>query len=299
MSITYRQGTEDDTFAVYQVFTKALIDFGERTNVMAITGAGDPVVMNSLWERRKPLFDFLAQDFAHFWVAEKDREIVAYARSIQHGDVLELTEFFALPNQQSAGLGRELLSRAFPDSETRYRTIVATLDERALFRYFSAGMSAHFPIKYMYRQAEKVEMKTDLTIEPMDHGVHIEAMNRIDQQLLCHQREPIHRWVITTRRGFVYKREGEIVGYGYVGGSSGPFALLDENDFPAVLAHAESTMAEQGKEFGVETPLINQKAIQYFTERKYRIDSFTTLFMSNEPFGQFKNYLCFSPIFFL
>src|SRR5512141_499415 len=148
MSITYRQGTEDDTFAVYQVFTKALIDFGERTNVMAITGAGDPAVMNSLWERRKPLFDFLAQDFSHFWVAERDGEIVAYARSIQHGDMLELTEFFALPNQQSAGLGCELLSRAFPNSGTRYRTIVATLDERALFRYFSAGVYARFPIKY-------------------------------------------------------------------------------------------------------------------------------------------------------
>jgi GNAT superfamily N-acetyltransferase len=299
MSITYRQGNADDTFAVYQVFTKALIDFGERTNVMAITGASDPVVMNSLWERRKPLFNFLAQDFAHFWVAEKDGEIVAYARSIQHGDVLELTEFFALPNQQSAGLGRELLSRGFPNSGTRYRTIVATLDERALFRYLSEGVYARFPIKYMYRQAEKVEIKTDLKIEPMDHGVHIEALNHIDQQLLCHQRESVHRWVITTRRGFVYKRDGRVVGYGYVGESSGPFALLDENDFPAVLAHAESTMAEQGKEFGVETPLINRKAIQYFTERKYRIDSFTTLFMSNEAFGQFENYLCFSPIFFL
>lgn len=299
MTLTYRQGTAEDTFAVYQIFTKALIDLGERTNVMAITGAGDPVVMNSLWERRKPLFDFLAQDFAHFWVAEKDHEIVAYARSIQHGDVLELTEFFALPNQQSAGLGRELLSRAFPDSKTHYRTIVATLDERALFRYLSAGVYARFPIKYIYRQAEKVDFKTDLKIEPMDHEVHLVDINRIDLQLICHQREPVHRWVITTRRGFVYKRNWEIVGYGYVGGSSGPFALLDENDFPAVLAHAESTMAEQGEEFGVETPLVNRKAIQYFTERKYRIDSFTTLFMSNEPFGRFENYLCFSPIFFL
>lgn len=299
MTITYRQGTADDTFAVYQVFTQALIDLGERTNVMAITGASDPAVMKSLWERRKPLFDFLAQDFAHFWVAERGGEIVAYARSIQHGDVLELTEFFALPNQQSAGLGRELLSRAFPVSGARYRTIVATLDERALFRYLSAGISARFPIKYMYRQAEKVEVKTDLKIEPMDPELHLMDINRIDQQLLCHERETIHRWIITTRCGCVYKRDGKIVGYGYIGRSSGPFALLDENDFPAVLAHAESTMAEQGEEFGVETPLINQKAIEYFTQRNYRIDSFTTLFMSNDPFGGFENYLCFSPIFFL
>src|SRR6266498_1629142 len=79
----------------------------------------------------------------------------------------------------------------------------------------------------------------------------------------------------------------------------GPFAVLDENDFPAVLAHAESFMAERGEEFGAEAPLINQKAIQYFVEHKYQIDSFSTIFMSNEPFGKFQNYLCFSPEFFM
>jgi hypothetical protein len=66
-----------------------------------------------------------------------------------------------------------------------------------------------------------------------------------------------------------------------------------------VLAHAESVAAEQGREFGVETPLLNKKAIRYFLERKYKIEPFTTLFMSNEPFGRFENYLCFSPILFL
>jgi hypothetical protein len=90
-----------------------------------------------------------------------------------------------------------------------------------------------------------------------------------------------------------------VVGYGYAGAGNGPFALLDENDYPAVLAHAESLAAENGEEFGAETPLINRKAIEYFTQRKYRIDSFTVLFMSNEAFGKFENYLCFSPIFFM
>ncbi len=249
MTITYRKGTVEDTFSVYQIFTQALIDLGERTNVMAITGGNDPEVMKSLWESRKPLFDFL--------------------------------------------------SRAFPKSDERYCTIIATLDERALYRYLNAGVYGRFPIKYFYRQAEKVERTTDLQIEPMQLEIHLGEINRIDQQIVGHQREAIHRWVITTRSGFVYKRNGKIVGYGYVGESSGPFVLLDDDDFPAVLAHAESLMAERGGEFGAETPLINKKAIQYFLERKYRIDAFTLLFMSNEPFGRFENYLCFSPIFFM
>ena len=89
------------------------------------------------------------------------------------------------------------------------------------------------------------------------------------------------------------------MGYGYVGSNSGPFAVLDDNDFPAVLAHAESRMAERGSEFGAEAPLINTKAIQYFIERKYQIDSFSAIFMSNVSFGKFENYLGFSPEFFL
>ena len=299
MAITYREGTVDDSYAVFQVFTTALMDLSERMNVMAITGGNDPEVLKSLWERRKSMFEFLARDCAQFWVAENDRQVVAYARSIEHGGLLELTEFFVLPDQQSAGVGRELLERAFPFGNERYRMIAATLDERALYRYMNAGVYARFPIKYFYRQAEKVDMATDLKIEPMQQEIHLEDINRIDLQILDHTREPVHRWLITKRQGVVYKRNGEIVGYGYVGRNGGPFALLEENDFPAILAHAESIVAETGEEFGVETPMINRAAIRYFLERKYKMDSFTVLFMSNEPFGRLENYLCFSPIFFM
>jgi GNAT superfamily N-acetyltransferase len=299
MTITYRKGTIADSFAVFQVFTRSIIDLGERTNVMAITGGNDPEVLKSLWQRRQPLFEFLAQTAAQFWVAEKDGEIIGYARSSEHDGLMDLTEFFVLPNQQSGGVGRELLARAFPKSGARYRVIIATLDERALSRYLSAGVYGRFPVKYFYRKAEQVDMQTDLKIEPLQLDLQLDDLNRIDRQIVGHARAVVHQWVATTRDGFVYKRKGEVVGYGYVGGGNGPFALLDENDTPAVMAHAESLLAEKGEEFGAETPLINRKAIQYFSERKYKIDSFTVLFMSNEPFGRFENYLCFSPIFFM
>jgi len=144
-----------------------------------------------------------------------------------------------------------------------------------------------------------VEVKTDLRIEPMRVDLHLKDINRIDRQIIGHARGDVHRWIATTRDGFVYKRDGGIVGYGYAGGGNGPFALLDENDYPAVLAHAESSMADKGDEFGAETPCINKGAIRYFLDRKYKIDSFTVLFMSNIPFGKFENYLCFSPILFM
>ncbi len=299
MTITYRMGTLADSYAVFQIFVRTIMDYSERMNVMAITGGNDPAVIEALWRRRRSMFEFLAEHAAQFWVAEKDGEIIAYARSLEHGGLQELTEFFVSPGQQSAGVGGELLSRAFPDSPARYRTIIATLDERALYRYMKSGVYGRFPFKYFYRKAQQVEVNTDLEIEPMQPGMQLQEINQVDQEILYHRREYIHRWIASERRGFVYRRRGDIVGYGYVGQSSGPFAVLDESDFPAVLAHAESLMAEQGKDFGAVTPLLNEKAVQYFIERQYQIDSFSAIFMSNVPFGRFENYLCFSPEFFM
>jgi GNAT superfamily N-acetyltransferase len=299
MTITYRQGTPEDSFAVFQVFLKSIMDYSKRMNVEGITGGSDPEKLDTLWEKRKPMFEFLANSASQFWVAENNNEIVGYARTIAHDNLQELTEFFVSPNQQSTGVGSGLLSKAFPASNAQYRTIIATFDERALYRYMKMGLRGQFLLKYFYRQAEKVTLPTDLQIESLNLNIHLPDINRIDKLLLAHERPSIHQWIASHRNGFIYKRKNEIVGYGYIGAPHGPFAVLDENDFPAVLAHAESLVAETGAEFGVSTPMINQKAIEYFLERKYQIDSFSTILMSNKPFGKFENYLTFAPEFFL
>jgi len=112
--LTFRPGAVEDSLACYQVFRASIIDFGERTGVMAITGGDDPTVLEKLWNRRRGLFEHLARTAEHFWLAEDAGQILGYARSIKRGGVRELTEFFVLPGQQSAGVGRELLARAFP-----------------------------------------------------------------------------------------------------------------------------------------------------------------------------------------
>ena len=299
MTITYRPGTIDDSYAVFQVFNATIMDYSERKNVEGITGGSDPEVLRSLWQKRRPMFEFLARTAAQFWVAEKDGRVIGYARSVEHDGHQELTEFFVSPDQQSAGVGGGLLSRAFPRTEARYRCIIATLDERALYRYMKMGVYGRFSLNYFQRKAEKVDVQTDLKIEPLQLELHIEDLKRIDREIVGHARELVHQWIAAAREGFIYKRDGEVVGYGYIGLNNGPFALLDDHDFPAVLAHAESLMAGRGEDFGAETPLINTKAIQYFIERKYQLDSFTPIFMSNVPFGRFENYLCFSPEFFM
>lgn len=299
MTITYRPGTPGDSFAAFQVFLKSIMDYSKRMNVQAITGGNDPAKLDSLWQTRRRLFDFLAEHASQFWLAERDGEVLGYARSIEHDGLQELTEFFVAPNQQSAGVGSGLLSRAFADTGAKYRTIIATLDERALFNYMRMGVYGRVMLKYFNRKAEKVNVDTDLNIKPMNLMSHLETLNRIDREVLSHTRADIHHWLASMREGFVYERDGKVVGYGYVGGAHGPFAVLNDDDFPAILAHAESRAAEKGEDFGVSVPMVNQKAVDHFVKRKYQVDSFTTVLMSNIPFGKFENYLTFAPEFFL
>jgi len=300
MLVTYRRGTIADSHAVFGIFERSILDLSQRLGVTAITGGDDPAVLDQLWQRRRPLFEHLARTAEHFWVAESGSQIIGYARSIVRDGLQELTEFFVLPDRQAAGVGRELFARTFQATGARHRAIIATTDMRAQARYLKAGVYPRFPIQYFSRTPQAVSVTTDLTIEPIAApAVALEALREVDREVLGHQRDIDHEWLLTDRRGYLYRRDGQPVGYGYLGPSSGPFALLNDADFSAVLAHAETEAAVRGHRFGVEVPLINRAAVDYLLARDYRMDAFFAHFMSDTSFGRFENYIPPSPPFFL
>lgn len=300
MSIAFRPGTLEDSFAVFEVFVQAVTDLGQRMGIEVISGGYDPAAREEMWGRRRPLFKHLANTAESFWLAENDGEVVGYGRAILRDGIRELTEFFVLPGQQSAGVGRELMARVFPRDGAKRRVIIATQDMRALARYLKTGVYPRFPIVYISRKAEPVQVASDLTFERMTATAEtLASLRQIDQIILQHQRDVDHAWLLAEQQGYLYRRAGQVVGYGYVGQSSGPFAMLDPADFPAVLAHAESEAAAAGRNFGVELPLINETAVDYLLGRGYQMDSFIALFLSDEPFGRFENYIFPSPPFFL
>ncbi|HLB47547.1 MAG TPA: GNAT family N-acetyltransferase [Anaerolineales bacterium] len=302
MPITYRPGTIDDSRVVFEIFHQSLIDLSQRIGAMAITNGNDPAVMASLWETRGPLFEHLARTAEQFWIAEdaEASKAIGYARAILRDGVRELTEFFVLPGHQSGGVGRELLARAFLPDGAKHRVIVATTDSRAQARYLKTGVYPRFPIYYFSRKPEPVSIPTDLTFEPLAESPEtFDALRDIDLALFGHRRDVDHAWLMTDRNGFLYRRDGQPVGYGYTGVQRGPFALLDAADIPAALAHAETYAHSLGlAECGFEVPLINKAAVGYLLSRGYHMDTFFAFFMCDKPFGEFENYICPSPPFF-
>ena len=165
MSITYRRGTLDDSQNTFDVFRQSIKGLGDGLGANPISGAHDLQALQDLWARRQSLFEHLARTSDNFWVAEQDKKVIGFPRSILRDGIRQLTEFFVLPEHQSAGVGRELLTHAFPFDGADHRFIIATIDERAVGRYLKAKVYPLFPCYAFTRPAEKVNVDTDLTIE--------------------------------------------------------------------------------------------------------------------------------------
>jgi GNAT superfamily N-acetyltransferase len=220
--------------------------------------------------------EHLANSASAFWVAEHDGRLVGYARAFLREHSLQLTEFFVSPEAQSSGIGRELLTRVFSPVGVERRIVIATLDTRAQSLYLRSGVYPHFPISYFSRKPEaNIVVANDLIFEPVTNTPGIlDTIGSIDRQVLGYRRDVDHQHLLAQRNAYLYRRKGEPVGYGYLGHNSGPFALLDDSDFPAVLAHAEREAALSGERFGVDVPLINRAAVDYLLARGCRMDSF-------------------------
>jgi len=296
--ITYRPGVPADSRALFAIFEAAIDDLGARMQARANATAGDP----NAWERRRPLFEHLARTGDQLWIAEDDGRPIGYARSIARDGVRELTEFFVLPGQQSNGIGRELLERAFPAAGARHRTLLATFDVRAMARYLRCKLDGRLPIFCLSRAPEAVRVDSDLQAAPLvaDEPT-LARLAVIDRALLGYRRDVDHRWFAEDRPGRVYRRGPDIVAYGYLpiaAGWGGPYAALDPADLPRLLADAETWAHRAGHdEISFDTALTNRAALDHLLGRGYQLQSFPMILFADAELGQFDRYVLFSPPF--
>jgi GNAT superfamily N-acetyltransferase len=292
-----RRGTPADSRGCYDVFLPAIRELTAR---LGSPWEPDP---EELWPRLLPMYVHLATHAAEWWVAE-DRHtgrLAGYARSVERGGLFELSEFFVHPERQSAGLGRALLDRAFPLGRGEVRAIIATTDVRALRRYHAAGTFARFPIAAL-EGPPSADAPLDPGLDIVEATVaDIPTLRRIEAEVLEFERGEMFDFLLGDRRGFLYRRDGRDVGFGFVGERGiGPIAALDPTDQPGMLAHVERVSAEIGrKEVGYEVPMVNEVAMTHLLGRGFRMDTFFTFFLSSRPFGQFDRFIGFAPPFVL
>jgi GNAT superfamily N-acetyltransferase len=297
----YRRGTGLDSEACFRVFEAAIDDLGRRTGTIANTTASETWA----WDIRQPLYDHLAATADEWWIAEDDAgRVVGYARSMERDGTRELTEFFVHPAAQAGGIGRELLARAFRADGVKHRSIIATTDVRAVNRYLREGLAGRLPLAGLEAVPRAVALETDLVREPIVATERtLEALGAIDRAVLGFRRDVDHIWLATERSGWLYRRAGEAVAYGYhpVRPSwGGPYAALEAADLPVLLADAESAAFEAGHAtVSFDVALIAQTAIDHLLGRGFRVDPFLMLFFTDGPVDGLDRYVLTSPPFFL
>jgi GNAT superfamily N-acetyltransferase len=292
-----RRATPDDSRRAFDVFLPSAQDLTRRLNVTW------EVEAEALWEGMRYLWDRLAAHHAEWWIAEDAAtgEAIGYARSVERGGLLELTEFFVRPGHQAAGVGAALLERAFPAARGEVRAIIATTDTRAQARYYRAGTAARFPIVSLEGEPHVEELADDgIVIAQLGADDDLEPLRRIERAVVEFDRGDELRWLLDHREGYLYRRGGEPIGFAFVGRASGPIAALEPEDQVPILRHVESRAAALGVgPLSLEVPMPNEVAVRHLLSRGFRIDPFYTFLMSSRPFGRFDRFIGFSPPFIL
>lgn len=299
-----RPATLTDTAAVFRLFLRSVRDLAFRQGTRAVADGNDPEVIATQWQQRQSLFEHLARSAHQFWLAERDGEVLGYARSILRDGMLELTEFFVSPEAQSGGIGQQLLARVFTAENPRFRTILASTDTRAQARYLKTGVFPQFPIYFFTRKAEVADAASDLHFESLHPSeATLKILGELDTRILGYQRDVDHQWFLDNRDGYLIYRGQTLLGYGYISrgsGGGGPYVLLDSADYPAVLTHAETLAARGGqKEIGLVVPMVNRAAVAFLLQRGYRMDPSILLYMSDSDAASLSHYIVTNPPFFL
>jgi GNAT superfamily N-acetyltransferase len=249
------------------------------------------------WTSMEPYLAHVAIHAAEWWVAEdrSDGSLLGYARSVERGALIELSELFVRPGHQSAGLGTRLIERALPPGRGDVRVIIATTDVRALKRYYGAGTVVRFPIASLGGPPEAAGPGTlDAVPVTLDEVPQLAA---IETAVIGYPRHADYPWLIEQRHGYLYRRDGDAVGFGFVSeGGQGPIATLEPADQVAILRDLESRAHALGMEtVSFEVPMVNEVAMRHLLGRGFRIEPPLTMLMSNVPFGSFDRFISFGP----
>lgn len=289
--ITLRRGIPDDARPAFDLSLAAMSDLFARQGV---EWELDP---EAFWKDLEPFVSHLAATAAEWWVAidEADGSLVGYARSVERGRLFELSELFVRPGRQSAGLGRQLIERAFPAGRGDVRLIIATTDVRALKRYYGAGTVVRFPIASLGGAPQPGDAgELEAVSATLDDVAELAA---IEEAVIGYPRHAEYPWLIEHRQGYLYRRDGRAVGFAFVSpGGQGPIAALEPADQVAILRHAEGRAHALGIEsVSFEVPMVNEVAMRHLFGRGFRIEPPLMILMSSVPFGAFDRFIVFGP----
>jgi GNAT superfamily N-acetyltransferase len=278
--VVFRPFEEGDLDAVHDSNGRAFADLDRRS------GGDYPAPPQSREAALLRLRHLLETDPGGAWVAERDGEIAGCAMAIVREGVWGLSLLFADPGIQSAGVGRELLARAFAYGDgARGHVILSSPDARAMRAYARLGLALH-PCVSAYGAPQDVTMPPDVRegglgdlplTETVDRAVRGAAHGRDIVAML----EAGSTLLVLPERGYAVVKDGMVR----------LAAAFDEEAASTVLRAALARSAAGERSFVEWLTAAQQWAIAVCVEARLELRSNAGAVFLGGDVGPFRPYL--------
>lgn len=223
----------------FDIFLKASNELGERL--------GEPAI-------EPKDVEWMPASLAHFAATDPERLVfaveggqpIAFGCAFQRERFWFISELMVLPESQGSGVGRALMDALLPSEPERSSMTLATVVESrqpvATMLYARYGIVPRVPLYWLSELPSRdglPEMAKGVEAHPLSLEEHLEAIGRLDRDLLGYTRPQDHQmWARDAERASVYLgRDGSIVGYGYRAPDDwiSPVAAADESLTAAIV----------------------------------------------------------------
>jgi GNAT superfamily N-acetyltransferase len=247
--------------------------------------------------------------------APDGERIVAFVSAVVRETHWFLSMLFVLPEEQASGIGRLLLERVLPSSDSGMTLATATDSAQPISNalYSRYGMIPRMPLLNLSGELRRPETLPDLpdgvsaqafedvvsgASDGTGHRELASIVNTLDRRTLGVEHAQDHAWLrVAGRRGFVYRSTaGEVLGYGYGSelGRIGPIAVHDPDLMAPILGHLLRTFQPRGA-FAVWTPGAAGDCVRLLLAAGLRLEPFPILLCWDASVTDYSRYLPISP----
>ncbi|MDL2334462.1 MAG: GNAT family N-acetyltransferase [Chloroflexota bacterium] len=177
------------------------------------TKRGLPVMPRNRVALTRMFSHIQATDPGRAWLAERDGRVLGFAMSAQREELVFLAFLFIEPEEQSRGLGRELLERSMANA-TKTAVCILSIQPISAALYAKYGMVPRVPIYQIGGRPKKPlpELPAGLSVGPLE----VAQAAALDRAVTGFAREQDHvAWQSWERKLFGLFEGKRVVGYGY------------------------------------------------------------------------------------
>ena len=262
--VSFREGASADLEATFALSERAIYDAAVKRGVLPPGREPTPGQVRSSWRRHRRLIEFLAaKPDSRYWICERGRRPVGYARVARFGSMEELTELMVEPEYQGQGIGRALLEICWPADPTPElgRLVVATGEPTDIGLYMGFGLmplAGHWHLRqrtaaYLKRRALELE-RVETAVHVLTSDRAVEEWMRLEPPVLGHERRDLHQFFCRDRTclATLDEQTHEATSLCWVSGEGeiGPaVARVPEELVPVVLAALDRVAASVEPEY--------------------------------------------------